>query len=78
MKHGQVVELLDADLLAETTETTEICLCPTHEHHEQGQSAWSCINARARADLRRADSSHLARRMPLSPSRCTALGGVDG
>ena len=41
MKHGQVVELLDADLLAEITETTEICLCPPHEHHEQGQSAWS-------------------------------------
>jgi putative membrane protein insertion efficiency factor len=40
MNHGQVVELLDADLLAELTETTEMFPCPTHGHHEPCQSAW--------------------------------------
>jgi putative membrane protein insertion efficiency factor len=38
MIHGQVVELPDTDLLAETT---EIRPCPPHGHYDQFQSAWS-------------------------------------
>ncbi|MFT4773115.1 MAG: putative membrane protein insertion efficiency factor [Ilumatobacter sp.] len=41
MTRGQVVELPITDLLAEITDTTEICLCPGHGHREQGRSAWS-------------------------------------
>ena len=39
MTSGQVVELPDADLLAETIETTENVICPGHGHHEPHQAA---------------------------------------
>jgi putative membrane protein insertion efficiency factor len=40
MTHGQVVELPDADLLAEITETSKYCISPAHGHHEPRQAPW--------------------------------------